>query len=598
MQRDQMNIVIVGHVDHGKSTVIGRLLADTGSLPEGKLEQVKATCAKNAKPFEYAFLLDALKDEQAQGITIDAARCFFKTSKRDYIILDAPGHIEFLKNMVTGAARAETALLVIDASEGIQENSRRHGHMVSLLGIRQVVVLVNKMDIVKYSEKVFREIEEEYRDFLAELNVSPVNFIPVSAREGDNIVHLSKKMPWYQGYSIKQQLDQLKKQEDLPDQALRFPVQDVYKFTEGADERRIIAGTIETGSINTGDEVVFLPSRKESTIKTIEEFNVPAKKTAYAKEAIGFTLTTQIYIRSGELMVKKTEKIPNVSTRFKANIFWMGKSPMIKNKRYKIKLAAARTTVKLVDILNCLDASDLSSVANKQVIEKHDVCECILETTRPVAFDLADELENTSRFAIVDNYEISGGGIVLNNLSTEESMFEKNIREREFSWEKSAISLKERADSYKHRSKFVLLTGPPDTGKQKIARALERRLFENNYKVYYLGKVTMEHGLDSDISSYPDSNDEYIRRLGELARIMTDAGQIFITTISDADDFDIRKLKLLNEPNEILVVNTGSNIFNNFKVDLDLDEHIDVQKAVLSIEKLLKEKEIILEYYL
>ena len=186
-----MNIVIVGHVDHGKSTVIGRLLADTHSLPEGKLEQVRAQCELNSKPFEYAFLLDALKDEQAQGITIDAARVFFKSSLRPYLILDAPGHIEFLKNMITGAARAEAALLVIDAAEGVQENSRRHGYMVSLLGIRQLAVVVNKMDLVGWDRAVFDRIRREYGAFLDQVGIQPSAFIPVSGRGGDNIADRS-----------------------------------------------------------------------------------------------------------------------------------------------------------------------------------------------------------------------------------------------------------------------------------------------------------------------------------------------------------------------------------------------------------------------
>src|ERR1700681_2348928 len=185
-QREQMNVVIVGHVDHGKSTLVGRLLADTGSLPEGKLESVMANCKRNAKPFEYAFLLDALSDEQDQGITIDTARAFFKTDKRDYIIIDAPGHIEFLKNMISGAARAEAAVLVIDAKEGVRENSRRHGYILSMLGIRQVVVCVNKMDLVAYNEDHFRKLEAEYRAFLEAIGaVSPQQFIPVSAIAGE-----------------------------------------------------------------------------------------------------------------------------------------------------------------------------------------------------------------------------------------------------------------------------------------------------------------------------------------------------------------------------------------------------------------------------
>src|SRR6187455_1344096 len=198
--RQQMNIVIVGHVDHGKSTLVGRLLADTGSLPQGKLEFVKAQCERNAKPFEYAFLLDALKDEQSQGITIDTARCFFKSAKRDYIIIDAPGHIEFLKNMISGAARAEAAVLVIDAKEGVRENSRRHGYILSMLGIRQVVVCVNKMDLVDRSESHFKKIEQEYREFLASIGaVTPKQFIPISAVNGENLATKSPKMAWYQG---------------------------------------------------------------------------------------------------------------------------------------------------------------------------------------------------------------------------------------------------------------------------------------------------------------------------------------------------------------------------------------------------------------
>src|SRR5262245_40975862 len=196
--REQMNIVIVGHVDHGKSTVVGRLLADTGSLPEGKLDAVRKECERTGKPFEYAFLLDALSDEQDQGITIDTARSFFKTSKRDYIIIDAPGHIEFLKNMISGAARAEAAVLFIGAKEGVRENSRRHGYLLSMLGIRQINVVINKMDLVDRSEKHFKKIEKEFREFLASIDsAKPQQFIPASATNGENLATRSKSMSWY-----------------------------------------------------------------------------------------------------------------------------------------------------------------------------------------------------------------------------------------------------------------------------------------------------------------------------------------------------------------------------------------------------------------
>ncbi len=264
--RERMDIVIAGHVDHGKSTIIGRMLADTGSLPQGKLEQVKADCERNSKPFEYAFLLDALKDEQSQGITIDSARVFFKTARRDYIIIDAPGHIEFLKNMVTGASRAESALLVIDADEGVRENSRRHGYLISMIGIKQMAVAVNKMDLVDYSRERFESVVAEYRQFLEKMGMEVNTFIPVSGREGDNVAALSERMSWYGGPTVLETLDAFEKEPHPVEKPFRMPVQDVYKFTHGGDNRRIIVGTVDSGSINVGDEVIFYHSKKSSPV--------------------------------------------------------------------------------------------------------------------------------------------------------------------------------------------------------------------------------------------------------------------------------------------------------------------------------------------
>ncbi|MDW7673234.1 MAG: GTP-binding protein, partial [Bacillota bacterium] len=295
-KKEDMNIVIVGHVDHGKSTIIGRLLADTNSLPQGKLEQVKERCRRNSKPFEYAFLLDALKDEQAQGITIDSARCFFKSQKRDYIIIDAPGHIEFLKNMVTGAARAEAALLVIDAHEGIQENSKRHGFLLSMLGIKQVAVLINKVDLIDYDQQRFNQLVLEYSDFLKQIGIKPASFIPVSGREGDNIAAKSSNTGWFNGKTVLETLDNFETEKTTGDLPFRMPVQAVYKFTRDGDNRRIVAGTIESGNIQIGDEVVFYPSGKKSRVKTIEAFNSPAQLRATAGYTTGFTLDEQIYI--------------------------------------------------------------------------------------------------------------------------------------------------------------------------------------------------------------------------------------------------------------------------------------------------------------
>lgn len=595
--KEQMNIVIVGHVDHGKSTVIGRLLADTGSLPEGKLESVKEYCRKNSRPFEYAFLLDALKDEQAQGITIDTARCFFKTRKRDYIIIDAPGHIEFLKNMVTGASRAESALLVIDAKEGIRENSKRHGHIVAMLGIRQVVVLVNKMDLVDFDEDVFNAISTEFTEFLNKVNIKPLNFIPISAYNGDNIADRSCNTLWYDGPTVLEQLDGFTNRKENKELPFRMPVQDIYKFTAEGDDRRIVAGTVLSGTINTGDEVVFLPSKKKSIINSIEGFNVEPRDTAYANEAIGATLKTQIYIKPGELMVKADEKQPTVSSRFRVNIFWVGKVPLIKNKKYKLKIGTMKIGVKLVEILNIIDAAELNIDTFKGQVERHDVAECILETAKPITFDPVSEIELTGRFVIVDNYEISGGGIIMEGVSDTDNTLLEHIKDREFLWEKGLISLAERKDAYGHKSKFIVITSGSEGNEkviQDIGKELENKLFKMNFKAYYLGVSSLLHGLASDSIPDYEGRDDHIRYIGELARIFTDSGQIFITSVFNLDDYEAEKLKLLNQPNDILIINIGESPFNSFRPDAS----INMDGAVNAVCDLLKQQEIILDYYL
>jgi bifunctional enzyme CysN/CysC len=582
-QREQMNVVIVGHVDHGKSTLVGRLLADTDSLPQGKLEAVKANCARTARPFEYAFLLDALKDEQAQGITIDTARSFFKSKKRDYIIIDAPGHIEFLKNMISGAARAEAALLVIDAKEGIRENSKRHGYMMSFLGIKNVAVCVNKMDLVNYSEETFNQIKEEYTKFLNEIHLKPKHFIPIAAREGDNMVSLSKNMPWYKGVHILDCLDGFEKAAPNYAKELRMPVQDIYKFTEEEDDRRIFAGRIDSGTLRVGEEVVFLPSQKRSKIATIEGFNLPKQTESFAGQSTGVTLETQIYVRRGEIMCKTSERQPHVSNKFKANIFWMGKQPLVKNKNYKLKLASQQVPVILSEIVSVLDASELSSISNKPQVDRHDVAECILEALKPVAFDEINNVSETGRFVIVDNYEICGGGIILAPVFEGDTALNQHIKSRDFKWERSDITPSKRSQKFEHKSLLVVISGQADTGKLNIAKALEKKLFEEGKVAYFLG-------ISNDLlAGASNSNDrtlakaQHIQHLGELAHIMTDAGQILITSISDIDDYDLQILKNLNRPNKTLSVSVGEGQLAANQVDVQLVSNENPSTAVEKI---------------
>jgi bifunctional enzyme CysN/CysC len=543
---ENMSIVIVGHVDHGKSTIIGRLLADTNSLPKGKLERVKETCRRNSKPFEYAFLIDALKDEQNQGITIDAARIFFSSEKRSYIILDAPGHIEFLKNMVTGASRAEAALLVIDAKEGIQENSRRHGYLLSMLGIKQVAILVNKMDLVNYSESIYNNIVDEYTEFLKKINIVPEIFIPISGINGDNIVTKSNAMPWYKEYSVLQQLDRFNCLKSLENKSFRMSVQGVYKFTSVGDDRRIIAGTIDSGKITEGDNIMFYPSGKKTRVKSIESFNTEKITTLYAGNHCGFTMTDQIYISRGEIAFKEDEEKPLVATRLVCNIFWLGNEPLIPKKHYLFKLGTAKVGMQVEKIVRVLDASTLIN-KNKGEVETHEVAECILLLHKAVPLDLAQNFNETSRFVIIDNYEIAGGGIINGSLPEDESFLGNQVLERSLksnvtnlTWHYSSISKEEKKEKLGQQGDIFWFVGLSAAGKSTIATEIEKYLINKRKFVYRLDGDNIRYRLNKNLGFSNEDRNENIRRIAEVANLFLDANIItlvsFITPTEESRD--------------------------------------------------------------
>jgi bifunctional enzyme CysN/CysC len=591
-ERELMNIVIVGHVDHGKSTVIGRLLADTHSLPEGKLEQVRRNCETNAKPFEYAFLLDALKDEQAQGITIDTARCFFKTAKREYIIIDAPGHLEFLKNMISGAARAEAALLVIDAKEGVQENSKRHGFMLSMLGIEGIVVLVNKMDLVDYRQDVFEKVRKEYQEYLKQVQVEPLAFLPVSARNGANLTAHSFVMPWYQGKSLLEIIDDFEKPKYKQERPFRFPLQDIYKFTEGGDERRIFAGTVESGKIQVGDRVIFLPSQKQSEISTIEGFHEPSKNEACAGYATGFTLKTQVYVKPGELMCRIGEPLPNIGNLFKANIFWMGKAPMVPEKKYKLKMTTHGTFVVLKQIIRIMDAADLTTEYKREQIRRHDVAECVLQAFKPLAFDLSRDIEATGRFVIIDDYEIAGGGIITQSLASEDFCVNRNSVSPEiFLWEKSCIPSSERNIRYHQHPKMIIITGNDGVYLKELADKLEVVLLDAGRLAFYRGIKGLVNIWEEEGNICQRDREENLQRIGELAQVITDSGQIFITNIIGLESDEVEFLRTMVDGTDIVIVDTRSQRSIDYPGVLYLMVPNEIGKAVQQVKDLLLEKE-------
>ena len=591
---EQMNIVFVGHVDHGKSTVIGRLLADTNSLPKGKLEQVQARCERENQPFEYAYLIDALKEEQAQSITIDSARFFFQSKKRHYIIIDAPGHIEFIKNMVTGASRAEAAVLVIDAKEGVQENSRRHGYLLWMLGIRQIVVVINKMDLVDYDQSVFEAVRNEYTQFQDELGVKPIYFIPTSGKKGDNVASSSDRMPWYSDESVLEALDSFKKSSPPVNHPFRMPVQDIYKFTNYGDQRRIIAGSISRGKINVGDEVIFYPSGKRSTIKTFETFSAPVPDTIISGYTAGFTLQKQIYISRGEIACKKGETRPQVSRRMLVSLVWLGRKPMVMQKQYYLKLGSAKVRCQIEKIEKVIDASDYST-ENKDRIEHHAVAQCVLKLHSPIAFDLSETLSDTSRFVIVDDYEIRGGGIVLEALPDEDQEIREAVFVRERKWINSAVSMVQRAERYNQRASLIIVTGNKTSRRKEIAHHLETSLFNTGKMVYFLGIGSVIYGVDADLKIFQSANkpQEHMRRLAEIAHIFMDAGLILIVSANEVDQADINIVSSTVGHDRVEVVWCGDELTTDLSPDLQIDNTEDLGYAVTKIKGLLQEHGII-----
>jgi bifunctional enzyme CysN/CysC len=592
--QEKMDIVFVGHVDHGKSTVIGRLLADTGSLPQGKLEQIQLNCERNSKPFEYAYLIDALKDERAQSITIDSARVFFKSQKRHYIIIDAPGHIEFIKNMVTGASRAEAAVLVIDADEGIQENSRRHGYLLWMLGIKQIVVLVNKMDLVNYDQNIFEDIQTEYSQFLGEIGVKPLCYIPVSGREGDNVASLSERTPWYRGHTVLSALDSFTKAKSLDDKPLRIPVQDVYKFTLFGDDRRIVAGTLSSGQLKNGDEIIFYPSGKRSTIRAIEEFGTEPPEKVSAGEAVGFTLNEQIYVRRGQIACHANGPAPQISNRFRASLFWLGKHPMFPKKQYVIKLGTERVKAEIETIHKIIDASELAN-KDKNMIEHHDVAEVTFLLKREMAFDTTNGIPDTSRFVVVDDYEIWGGGIVLEAIpDPEQEHLRDEVFRRNQKWIKGTVAYSDRAEKYNQRSALIIVTGKKGSGRKTLAGQLERQLFENGKFVYYLGVGSVLYGVNADLKRDGANNwYEHLRRIGEIAHIFLDAGLILILTAIELNQDDLKILRTIINSNQVETIWVGDEVTTDINYDILVPNEQKFSEATISIKRLLQEHGII-----
>lgn len=406
-QTEKMKIVIVGHVDHGKSSLIGRLLYDTNSLAEDKIKEVENISQKMGKSIEFAFLLDHLQEEREQGITIDTTQTFFKTSKREYVIIDAPGHVEFIRNMVTGAAQADAAVLIVDAKEGIQEQTKRHAFILSMLGMEQIMLVINKMDLIQYQEDIFNDIVSEIKSFLESINLNVGFAIPISAVGGDNIAMKSSNMDWYTGLTVLETLDSLGiRQDDLNSPAV-MPVQDIYKI----DDKRIAVGRLETGILKVGDELTVLPTMQKTRIKSIEKFldNINEVK---AGDSVGVTTTDPVFMERGSVVSAAGSEI-KVTDCFCASLFWMAHTDLKVGEKVTLRCATQEISCEVTEIHKKINSSTLQQITDDlSKLNELDVCQVSVQTKSPIAVSMFKELQSLGRFVIVKNNNISAGGII------------------------------------------------------------------------------------------------------------------------------------------------------------------------------------------
>ncbi|MDD1696570.1 MAG: GTP-binding protein [Methanoregula sp.] len=405
MEDKILKLVIVGHVDHGKSTLIGRLLFDTNSLPNDKISEIQQICSSLGKDFEYGFILDNLEEERDQGITIDTTQIFFSSGNRQYVIIDAPGHVEFVKNMITGASQAEAAVVIIDAEEGVKEQTRRHAYILGMLGIQKVIVLINKMDRVGYDKKRFNDVKESFVNFLNAIKLNAAYFIPICANTGDNIVKRSDNIPWYQGPTFLEALDSLQTHQSPNDKPLRFIVQDVYNFS-----RRIIGGKVLSGVLHQKEEILILPSKEKTRIQSLEEY-MKNPTEAETGKCIGVTTADKVFCDRGYVFSDPFDS-PMVTRQFCANIFWMDKEPCKKDQPVTFRCSTQESRGMITQFHTVINSSSLERIGtNMDEIHNREVALVTIQTDNPVVVEKYMKTAELGRFVLVTD-DISAGGII------------------------------------------------------------------------------------------------------------------------------------------------------------------------------------------
>ncbi len=547
-----LRFTTVGSVDDGKSTLIGRLLMDTNNIYDDQLEAVKKVAKrKGEKEIDLSLLTDGLAAEREQGITIDVAYRYFQTPKRKFIIADTPGHVQYTRNMVTGASTANLAIILIDARRGVLEQSRRHGFIASLLQVSHMIVAVNKIDLVDYSQEVFDSIVEEYDEYSRKLDIKDITYVPVSALKGDNVVVESEKTPWYDGPTVLHMLENVHIGSDLNMRDFRFPVQYVIRPDLNF---RGYAGRVVSGSVSPGEEIAVLPSGLISKVKTITTMDGDLEE-ARAPQSVVITLEDEIDISRGDMIVRR-HNLPQVENSIDVILCWMGNDPLEIGKNYFIKHTTRTVNASVSKLIYMFDVNTLHRT---DATEHNLFCELIktphrtdvntlllneigraeIKLTQPIMLDQYNKNRETGSFIVIDpdtNFTVGAGMIRGAVRSIEETIHAEGKSDVEeelpvkVEMERDPVSLREREERYKHKTAVIWFTGLSGSGKSTIAKSLERLLFSTGIHTALLDWDKLHHGLCKDLSFSDQDRIENIRRAGEVARVFYEHGSVVLCT--------------------------------------------------------------------
>ncbi len=538
-------IVIVGHVDHGKSTLIGRLLNDTGSLPDGKLDELLRVSNRRGTEMEWSFALDALQIERDQAITIDSTQIWFQSTTRRYVIIDAPGHREFLRNMITGAAQAEAAVIVVDATQGFTEQTKRHAYLLHLLGVSQAIVAINKLDKVGFDQAVFERLSSEARVHLQSLSLEMTSAIPVSARDGDNLALASKRINWWSGPTLIEALDALKRNRTAVAKPFRLAVQDVYRD----DEERIIVGRIESGRLKIGDLISFWPSRRTARIKAFETWNAATPiLSAAAPQSVAFTVDEDLFVERGNIAASP-EGGPRQSNAVRVRLFWLAPGQLNVGKALRMRVGTSIISVTVSHIHRVLDVDSLE-FHDKKIIETNDIADVTLTSAVPFIFDLFHEHDTLGRAVLIDGYDVVAGCVIDQDVAATAHASQTVPRQASAHFQRNS-----------HAGVVFWLTGLSGAGKSTLAQGLHKNLLNRGAQVYVLDGDIIRQGLNSDLGYSQADRTENLRRVAEVAKFLAGEGAIVIAAFISPTVADRRRVRdIIGAPFHEVYVKAGLDV--------------------------------------